>query len=284
MKTKGLVYREKWQDLGFNKLFIGFKHFISSSEVECAQQCAEIIAQQLPDPIHVLDVGAGDGTVSLAFLEALSQSRQVSSYTAIDISKELVKMLNSKKEAFKRYSENIRFSQEDATTFIPARRPHLIVAFSSWFGMPIQEISRYLSLLEPGGMLAITLSSKASITIDLTIEYVEPMRSSEEVTEWLEAQEIYYVKYKIVSRDLERSNFLSGKNTHPEAETFFRYLLRRPLGAIGYIVPYLDQKPDLYFKTPKDLIILKEQELESFASTTLSIVKHLITINGGNKQ
>jgi SAM-dependent methyltransferase len=261
MKTKSLVYREKWQDPEFNKLFIGFKEFISASEKECAGQCAEIIAQHLPEQIRVLDLGAGDGTVSLPFLEMLSRHRQISSYTAIDISAELVKILNSKMADFKKYSNEVHFQYADATQFIPATRPHLIVAFSSWFGLPLSEISRYLSLLEPGGTLAITLSSKASITIDLTIQFVEPMRSSEDIIEWLEANKLPYTQHQIVSRRLERTDFVNGKDTQPKAETFFRYLLRRPKGSIGYVVPHLQRKPDLYFKTPKDLVILKTQPL-----------------------
>jgi hypothetical protein len=133
------------------------------------------------------------------------------------------------------------------------------VAFSSWFGIPITEIWRYFSLLEPGGTLAIALSSKESITIDLTIRYVEPMRSSEEIMEWLESNNIYYTQHKVISRRLERHHYVNDKATNPEAETFFRYLLRRPTGAIDDIVPYLHQQPDHYFKTPKDLILLKKQ-------------------------
>lgn len=259
MKTRSLIYREKWQDPIFNKLFIGFKQFMSASEVDAAGQCAEIIAPQLPDQIHVLDLGAGDGTVSLAFLEALSRHKQILSCTAVDISKELVEILNSKKEIFERYAENVYLLQEDATTFVPPTQPHLIVAFSSWFGIPIPEISRYLSLLESGGLLAIALSSKESITIDLTIRYVESMRSSEEIMVWLESNKIYYNQYKIISRLLERHHYVNDIATNPEAETFFRYLLRRPTGAIEDIVPYLHQQPDHYFKTPKDLILLKKQ-------------------------
>jgi hypothetical protein len=108
--------------------------------------------------------------------------------------------------------------------------------------------------------LAITLSTRASITIDLTIEYVEPIRSSDDIIGWLDENKLDYTRHQIVSQRLERSNFVNGKNTNPEAETFFRYLLRRPAGSIEYIVPYLHQQPDIYFKTPKDLIILKKPE------------------------
>jgi SAM-dependent methyltransferase len=252
-------YKEKWQDPKFNDLFIGFKQFIATSEEKCAGQCAEIISQQLPNQIQVLDLGAGDGTVSLAFLETLSKYRQVSGYTAIDVSEELVKILNSKKKRFEQYSTDTYFLQADGTTFIPSIRPNLIVAFSSWFGIPLPEISRYLSILEPGGILAITLSSKASITIDLTIQFVEPMRSSEDIIEWLEVQKINYTKHEIISPCLERQDFINGKDTNPKAETFFRYLLREPENNINYIVPYLHTKSDLYFKTPKDLLLIEKQ-------------------------
>lgn len=271
MKTKGLIYREKWQDMKFNKLFIGFKHFISASEVECAQQCAEIIIQQLPDPIHVLDLGAGDGIVSLGFLEALSRSRQVSSYMATDFSTELVKILRSKKKDFKRYTEDIRFGWEDATTFIPSTRPHLIVAFNSWYGIPFREIPRYLSLLEPGGILAILLNSRDSITLDLTVQFKEPMYSVDDLVEWLNSTKLFYTRHKVVSQHLQRSDFLRNITLNPEGEVFFRYLLRRIDGSLEDIVPYLYLKPELYFKIPQELIVLEKQSINL---TTQNIYKN----------
>jgi hypothetical protein len=255
-----LKYKEKWQDAEFNKLFIGFKQFISISEQDCARRCAEIIAPQLPDQdIQVLELGAGDGTVSLAFLEALSKYRSISSYTGIDLSEKLVVILKSKKENFRQYAQEVHFDCADATTFGSPTSPHLVVAFCSWFGIPFQEILRYISLLEANGVLAITLSSVNSITIDLTNEFVEPIRSSEELLEWLKSIEIAYTRHEIISRCLEREDYLDEANINPMAESFFRYLLRRPEGTIEHIIPYLNQKPDFYFKTPKDLILLKEQ-------------------------
>lgn len=262
MKTRSLAYREKWQDPEFNKLFIGFKQFILASEIEAARQCAEIISQQLPDQIQVLDVGAGDGLVSLAFLETLSRHRKISGYIATDISQELVKLLKSKREDFKRYSESVNFLWADATDFRPIISPHLIVAFNSWYGISFQQIQRYLSFLEPGGSLAILLNSKDAITIDLTIEFVESMYSAEDLIEWLNENNVSYTHHQIISQRLQRSDFLSNVTINPKGELFFRYLLRRVKGSLEDIVTYLYQKPELYFKIPQEWIVLKKQSID----------------------
>lgn len=257
--TETLKYKAKWQDSEFNKLFIGFKAYILSSEEACARQCAEIIAPQLPDrDVRVLELGAGDGLVSLAFLEVLRSYRRIAGYTAIDISPELVMTLESRVKDFKKYADEVGIECADAAHFVPAHQPHLIVAFNSWYGIQTHTAQRYLSLLAPAGLLAIVLSSRDSITIDLTTEFIEPMYASEDLYEWLKDAGISLVQHeKIVSQHLQKSSFLQGESLNPKGEIFFRYLLRRPEGSLDDIIPYLLQKPELYFKVPQDLMILR---------------------------
>ena len=252
-------YKEKWQNSEFNQLFIGFKQFILPFEEECAHQSAELIAPQLPSrDIQLLDLGAGDGNVSLFFLEKLSEYKRLTHYTAIDISQELALILQSKEEIFKQYTQEVSCDCADILNFTPSIRPHLIIAFNSWFGVPFEEIRRYLALLEPGGILAIMLASKDSITIDLTAQFVEPIQSVEELLNWLIDEKFAFARYPLASRRIERSNFFQDSTINPAGEIFFRYLLRRTNSTLDDIIPYLKQKPELYFRMPKDLILLKK--------------------------
>lgn len=263
MKTNSLAYREKWQDPDFNKLFSGFKQFILPAELESGRYYAELVSRHLPDQVKVLDLGAGDGLVSLAFLEQLSQYKQISDYAAIDISKESLKALKAKQEEFKGYAGQVNFLGADATSFIPVTRPNLIMAFHSWYGISFQQIPRYLSFLEPDGVLAILLNSKNSIALDLTAQFVEPVDSAEALIEWLDANNIYYTRHPVICQQLKRSDFLANTNINPKGEIFFRYLLRRVTGNLDDITNYLHQKPEFYFQIPQELIILKKEWLKN---------------------
>jgi len=256
--AEALTYKEKWQDPVFADLFLGFKALILPAEREVVGRCADIIVSRLASTrVRVLEVGPGDGRVALAFLARLRHHVAVASYVAIDISPELVAILRRQEAAFLQYSESWEVKCADATHFVPRQPPDLVVAFNSWYGISFEEISRYFAMLQPGGLLAIVLSSREGITSDLTNTFAEPKHSAEDLITWLHTSHLPYSRFDIVSQRIGRADFVIGCAVQPKAEAFFRYLLRRPHGDFGDVLPYLSERSERYFNNPQVLILLQ---------------------------
>jgi SAM-dependent methyltransferase len=250
-------YVQHWNDPRFNKIFLGFKAYIFTAEKQFATKVAEAIHQYLPSkPLAILDVGAGDGIVSLAFLENLSQYCQVGTYTGFDISPDLTEILASRKNEFNDLVGQFSCFQADASSFESRDQFDLIVSFNSWYGIPFTQVRKYQEMLSKGGVLAILLNSKQSITVDLTRQFIEPMTTAEDLEGWLQQNNISYTTLGLRSKLLSKSNFISDGNLITAAEPFYRYLLRRISGSLGDISWYLDQKSEQYFQIPQKLFVI----------------------------
>lgn len=257
--TSTLTYKKHFLDGTLSSLFCGFKQFLQQSEQQAAAICAKTLLPSLSsNALRILDVGAGDGAVSLAFLQTLLQSARISvlQYVAIDVAPDLVTAFLRLTPGFTELRVNPKAHCADATSFCPADSPDLIVAFNSWYGVPFEEIQRYRTMLAPKGILAITLSSRSSITTDLTTHFVEPVVVSEDLEDYLISVGLSYRKQRIYSQILTKHNYVKEGMLVAHAKPLFRYLLRRPTGMLHDIVPYLESKSENYFQVPQDLFVI----------------------------
>lgn len=257
MDEKSRRYASHWSNVGFQKIFLGFKKFILRAECDFAQQCARIIKKQIKrTKVDILEIGAGDGVVSQAFLTELATYKLIQHYTAFDKSKTLVDILRRRRTSFMHYSKKPEFFCEEAEHFIPNQMYDLIIAFNSWYGISLKEVQRYAGYLRPRGILCILLNSKQSITLDLTAHFVEKVLTAEDMISWLTKNCIRHKVFSMRSNAMSKNDFISKNVLQRKALSFYRYLLRKPQGSLFYIIEYISRKQVGYFQIPQKLIII----------------------------
>ena len=258
--SNDLVYKEHWGDPRFREIFFRFKDFVLDIDKDFAKQSADLIIPYLSqNKIDILEIGPGNGLVTLSFLERLTGYTEVRNYTGVDVSQEFIDLLESKRDQFKKFCQGrIVFECADASIYEIKKEADLIVAFNSWYGIPFEKVDDYLRALRSRGVLAILLNSRYNITTCLTREIAgENIIVSEDLNEWLSKRRVKHQRYVLYSFT-NREDFLNKKGLNPKAEFFYRYMLRRIDQPLSDIFEYLAKKTDNSFRLPQELIIIKK--------------------------
>lgn len=250
-------YRDRFKNPEFGRIFIGFKNYILDEEIDSAKKCASIILPHLEkSPLDLLELGAGEGSVSLGLLKEISKTHSINEYTAIDINSDFVNLLEKKRKQFKKFSQRVNFESSDARTYRLRKNYDAILSLNSFYGMPFKGILKFVSHLKTNGLIGILLNCEDSLTLDLTRKFVESMVSVEDLIKWLERQNIQYKTFNLMSNVLSKKDFVLQKELNPSAEFVYRYLLRRVHEPLDEIFKYVSKKPEKYFKIPQKLILI----------------------------
>jgi SAM-dependent methyltransferase len=251
--SKKEQYKKHWSESNTGKDFIGFKQFIKKAEEDIVAQVGEHIISSLnKKKIDVLDVGPGEGSLSIQLVSQLSNSHEVSSYTGVEISDEMIKALESKKDKFAENAHKLNLIHGDAEEVSYSQSFDLITSLNSWYGLAPEAVKRLKQNLSGNGLLAILISSRESITVDLTEQFADSMFAAEDLKDWFNKSGVGYEEVKLTSDEFSKSQFLekSEKRT-----SFFNYLLRDDY-EVEQIEQYLESKPDEYFRLPHSLFMI----------------------------
>ncbi len=256
-------YRNHFKKREFGKIFIKHKEFTLEADMDFTKECMSIISKKLnQNPIDVLEIGPGDGKISICFIQTISTRKKIHNYLGLEISPGFLKVLKSKQKALEKYSDIVRFKLKDATKFSTKQKYDLIVAFNSWYGIDFNKIPYFLSILKNNGIMSILLNSEKNITIDLTRKFAENIISSEDFCDWLDRKKIKYKSHRLISKVLSRKDFIRKNKLNPKAEFFYRYMIRKSTGSIEDIYELLSKKSDYSFRLPQDLIVIINGNLE----------------------
>jgi len=252
-------YKSRFQNPEFEKVFLGYKKYILRAEIEFSRKCAALIAPRLGySKVNILELGAGEGSVSLGFLQKFSKTKTIKKYTAIDLSPHLVDLLEKKENHFKRYVQDVYFECFDAEEYKPREKYELILALNSFYGISFTVIPRLFPHLQTEGIIAVLINSQNCLTLDLTRKFSEPMASAEDFIGWLDRKNIHYKVYDLKTKRLSKKDFILENKLNPSAELAFRYLLRRIHEPLEGVFEYLSKKSEGYFEIPQKLVLISK--------------------------
>lgn len=269
--TKQKTYTELFDDPPFIALFTAFKKFMLPFETPMIQTIAEILTPSLQPNIKILEIGFGDGQITNLFLRFLAKTKTITSYSGIEPSSSLYEpgRLNIRQCFEERvignfYSNIIAAEQYNRKFF---RSFDLIISINSWYGIAYDEILRYTTALNEGGVLAIFISLEDSLTTFLTNQLsdnTEMVNTAEDIEAYLQEQSIGFTAHQIYAL-LGRENFFMESfesrdkwMIKPEAEGFFRYMLRKQEGEIDSLLANVPVLQDRYFQCWEKLIVIKK--------------------------
>lgn len=259
--------KNRYQDLyetsrDFIKAYKGFKQFIKKPEKKFVDHITGIIKKNLlvknENKLVMLDIGGGDGKVSVPILRTLSKDRHIN-YHYIDVSglqlnafRTSASRLNNvsfhlKRKSWQAYKTKVKFD--------------LIIALNSWYGIALEYIPKLKILLKPNGIAILSIGSKESISQDIPLFIgEEKILSSEDILDYLRQNKIAFRRY-ILKSNTTVLDFLEGDNIRKEAKSFFRYLLRGKYIPRTAIIDRLKSKRrnKIYFSFPQHTFILKLQ-------------------------
>jgi len=255
--NKKAKYKQHFQDSEMEGLFLDFKKYYLDVDKEIANKCMSLLSKFLTtDQVDILDIGAGDGSVSLSCVESLSREKDIGKYVGVDISQKLVDLLEEKRKEFQKYVKQTSFECFDVDHFESKQSFDIVLAMNSFYGISFGVITDLLHSLKPQGIIAILLNSENNLTIDVTRNFVEPIMSGEDLIDWLHSKNIKHTAFDVDSDLIGRDDYLSGRRINKSCEPVLRYILRRPKGSLNDIVEYLLDKPDTYFQAPQKFIVI----------------------------
>lgn len=257
--------KNRYQDLyetnqNFIKTYRGFKQFIKKTEKKFIDHIIGIIKKNLlvrnENNLVILDIGGGDGKVSMPILRALSKDRHIN-YHYIDVSE--VQLNSFRSSASKLNNATFHLKRESWQAYKTKTRFDLIIALNSWYGIPIEYIPKLKVLLKPDGISILSIGSRKSISQDIPLFIGrEKILSSEDILDYLKQNKLAYRRY-VLEVDTTIHDFLEGDNIQKAAESFFRYLLRDRYIPRTAITKRLKSKRGnkTYFSFPQHTFILK---------------------------
>lgn len=223
-------YRADYESPQFVEIFKQFKHFIWSAEKEAGDFLVAKLHEEWPVPnnkdhLHVLEIGCGDGAMTKHVFHQLKQEYRIDTYTGIDVSEQL--LTEAKKEFHTLSAESHQLIKQDANQFTSDQKYDLIIAINSWYGLDLEKISYYQSLLNPTGILVILLNTQKNLIWQLRHIYDAQLLASEDIERHLQKKKVMFKKWEWESEKWGKSKFVDEKGIKKEALPFFQNVTRQ---------------------------------------------------------
>lgn len=223
-------YRADYESPEFVEIFKQFKNFIWSAEKEAGDFLVAKLHEEWPLPdnkehLHVLEIGCGDGSMTKHILHQLKQEYRIGTYTGIDVSEHL--LTEAKKEFHTLSAESHQLIKQDANQFTTDQKYDLVLSINSWYGVDVEKISYYQSLLSPTGILVILINNQKNLIWQLRHMYDAQLLASEDIELYLKKKKTLFKQWQWDSKKFGKNQFLDMGGIKKEAIPFFLNVTRQ---------------------------------------------------------
>ena len=154
-------YTRRWQTCNCYASFGEFKRTIKKGEDALISQTVSHVATRLDhskEMVRVLDLGCGNGELTVSFLAALGVQRF--SYTGVDCNAVMLEQ-----HALKNGPRNgpCILVETDMNAYSPSGSFDLIVSFNSVYSLLAENVTRFANYLYPSGLYILLMNSREGL-------------------------------------------------------------------------------------------------------------------------
>ncbi len=256
------TYTELWEKDLIEVLYKRFSAVVKPFELPLLDIIIEKSSEIFKDKseLSMFEIGAGTGKYTSVILHGIATGRHIT-YTGIDVSPAQQKQFEENSKNFPESVEVSEYTLSSWQEYNVIKQYDLVLAQHSWYGIrgAPENFEKIKEILADKGVCFIMLNPKGNISHIAMENNGEPLFSSEDLEEGLNACGLSFEKIRSYNDDNPRESFYKDGRLTQHGLDHFSYLYRVDLqGDEQNVIDMINSAPDEAFRFPTDLIIIRK--------------------------